>query len=103
MWVRAGHNGIDSGGVKKRVGGYVLERERLVGIKAPSLTHTPISPVYFLGGESVCLCVCFKDKECVLVPLQYRGLITAQDASAASGDLSAGGTLLSWECGFFSL
>lgn len=41
-------------GSKKRVGGYGCvserERERLVGIKAPSLTRAPISPVYFLGG-----------------------------------------------------
>lgn len=44
-----------------------------------------------------------RQEECVFVPLHYRGLITPQDASAAAGDLSAGGTLLLRERGFFSL
>lgn len=49
----------------------------------------------------VCARVCLKDKRSV--PLQYRGPISPQDASAACGGLSAGGTLLSRERGFFSL
>lgn len=84
----------------KVVGGWVCtgvcQRESLVGIKAPSLTHASTSPVCFFFEWLGCVCV-------FVEPLQYRGLITPQDASAASGGLRAGGTLFTRECGFFSV
>lgn len=51
----------------------------------------------------VCVCVFKSHEERVTVPLLCRGLITPQDASAASGGLSAGGSLLYRERGFFRL
>lgn len=93
-------------GSKKRVGGYgcVSERERETCWYKSSLSHSRshISCVFF-GGGCECARVIKRQEECVFVPLHYRGLITPQDASAAAGDLSAGGTLLLRERGFFSL
>ena len=89
----------------------MLERERLVGIKAPSLTRTPISPVSFLGGVCVCVWGCApvqflkkkkkkrKDERSVCLWTDN----SSQDASAAGGDPGAGGTLLLGERGFFGV
>lgn len=81
----------------------MLERETCWYKSSPSLTCTPISPVSFFGG-----CVCEG------VPVHFlkrtRGVCvclwtdnSSQDASAAGGDLGAGGTLLLGERGFFGL
>lgn len=97
--VRPGRNSMEKT-ARERVG--VCWRERLVGIKAPSLIRTPISPVSFFGGVCVrvCLCIFWKGREeCVCLWTDN----SSQDASAAGGDLGAGGTLLLGERGFFSL
>lgn len=68
----------------------------------------PIYPVFF-GDLCVCarvyVCVCASERqeECVFEPLQYRGLITSQDASASGVDLSVGGPLLSRELKLFGI
>ncbi len=91
-------------GSKKKVGGYgvcVGERETCWYKSSLSHSRSHISCVFF--GGCGCARVFKRQEECVFVLLHYRGLITPQDAAAASGDLSAGGTLLLRESGFFSL
>lgn len=83
----------------------VLESEGCWYKSSPSPICDP-SPFFCVFFKVVQACVSVyskQQKECVLVTLRCRGLITPQDGSAASGDLSGGGTLLPRKCGFLSL
>lgn len=88
---------------------YWWARESLVGIKAPSLSFTSTSPpcvcacfFFFLISGVACVFV-WERQECAFVLLRHRGLVSPHNASAATVDLGAGGTLLPGQRGFICL
>lgn len=86
--------GKDSEGVKREwVGMGVLHTHWYKSYLSHALPYI----LCVLAGVQLCVCMC------VFVPLHCRGLIIPQDASAAGRGLSAGGTLLPRECGFFGV